>query len=389
MNLGKDQEKALEVLKDTGVKIITGGPGVGKTTTLKEIIRIYEAMYPDRKIRLAAPTGRAAQRMTESTEKEASTIHRLIEYKPFEDYETFAEEVEGDVFIIDEMSMTDVLLFSMLLQAIPSGALVLLVGDEDQLAAVGAGDVLHDLIRAGLPTYRLREIFRQAGDNSIVVNYKKIHSGDWNLILDDRFRLLTFDTAEQMQEKTMEIVKEYQRNGTFGELQILSTVKKKYDCGTITMNNMIQSVVNGNEKGLIFGSYHYRVHDKVILMRNNYEKNYFNGDIGEIIEIHGDSVTVQIGEEEVTLEEEELEDLSLAYALTTHKAQGSEFPDVIVLLPTEPANMLQLRLFGTAISRAKRKVYVIAQTGAIEIIKEGRNDRKRNTGLTEKVRDVL
>jgi exodeoxyribonuclease V alpha subunit len=155
------------------------------------------------------------------------------------------------------------------------------------------------------------------------------------------------------------------------------------------MNNMIQSVVNGNEKGLIFGSYHYRVHDKVILMRNNYEKNYFNGDIGEIIEIHGDSVTVQIGEEEVTLEEEELEDLSLAYALTTHKAQGSEFPDVIVLLPTEPANMLQLRLFGTAISRAKRKVYVIAQTGAIEIIKEGRNDRKRNTGLTEKVRDVL
>ena len=382
--LGEDQIKALNILHSSGVKIITGGPGTGKTTTLKEIIRIYEHMYPNHKICLAAPTGRAAQRMAEATGKEATTIHRLLHYNPYEEREE-QEELDGDFFIIDEMSMVDVLLFSMLLQAIPSGALVLLVGDEDQLAAVGAGNVLHDLIVSGwIETYRLTKIFRQEGTNSIIENYFKIHHSDWKFIQDDRFEIIKTDSASSSRKVLSDIISEYDKKGLFSDLQVLSTTQK-YDCGTVSINKMIQSIVNGGKKGFNFGIYQYRLHDKIILTKNNYDKDYYNGDVGEVVNIGQSTVTVEINGREIELEGEELEDLQLAYAITTHKAQGSEYPIVVVLLPMNPINMLQLRLFGTAISRAKEKVIVIAEDEALNVIQSGRFAQNRNSGLAEKI----
>lgn len=357
VTLGEDQARAFELLGSTGLKILTGGPGTGKTTTINTIIQVYEKLFPDNIIKLCAPTGRAAQRMKESTGREAVTVHRLLEFCPYGEnikYKNENDPIEADFIVVDEVSMLDNELTSMLLSATKDGTMVFFVGDINQLPSVGAGNVLEDLIASEKIDVRmLNKVFRQASDSPIIGNAYKINNGETDFKLTDDFIATTDNDVIELQKTLITNAQKYWDKDNPFYMQILSPTHKG-EAGTDEINAILQDKLNPEKDALYYGKKKFKVNDKVITLHNNYEVGYFNGDIGIIREIKDGTVTVVIGDKEVDIDNSNMDDLDLAYAITIHKSQGSEFPVTIISLPMEPAVMLNRNLLYTAVTRAKK-----------------------------------
>ncbi len=383
------QKEAFGILKTTGVKVLTGGPGTGKTTLMNGIIRQYQKMYPEHRIALCAPTGMAAEHMAEMTGKPASTIHRLLDYRPFSDdeasFKTAEDPIDAEMVIVDEASMGDTKLMGMLFDAVKPGTLLLLCGDVDQLDCVGYGSVLHDIIRSGkVPVYALDTLFRQKEGGHIIQNAARIRQKNPKLATGEDFEIWRFGGKREFAEIFGEIWRKYGKDPF--QAQVLSTVKNG-SYGIRALNTYIQKQ-RVYEKGREIHRNGYVFHkgDKVMTMVNNYEAGYFNGDIGRIIEITDmGSVTLQIGKKSIRMKHVWLEDIVPAYAVTVHKSQGSEFETVIIILPKTPDIILDKSLIYTAVTRAKSKVIILSEGNALEygIRRDKRQDRK--TGLIQKV----
>lgn len=385
---GDDQKESFKLLRSTGIKILTGGPGTGKTTTIKGFIEVYKRINLCASIALCAPTGRAAQRLSETAGMEASTIHRLLDFKPHGKefcHKNLLNPIEADMVIVDEISMVDTELMSILLGAIKNGSLVILSGDEDQLASVGPGNVLHDFIGSEkIETYRLTEIHRQKSESLIVQNARCINSGSSALVTGPDFEIIRVKDSEEALVKTKELVSQNNKTDDPFYLQVLTSTKKT-KAGMIELNKVLQDTVNQEKKRINFGNVSFRLNDKVMMLANNYEKGYFNGDIGSIIEIQDAEMTVLIDGKIITIDRTLLDDITLCYATTIHKSQGSEFPIVIGVLPEDPAIMLKKNLLYTLITRAKLKIYLVVVGNALDIAVKNSGNDIRNTRLKHKL----
>lgn len=386
------QAESFQLLRHSGVAIVTGGPGTGKTTCINGIIKAYQKLCPEGKIRLCAPTGRAAQRMTESTGMESVTIHRLLEYRPYGNQIMHKDEsnpIDADMIVIDEVSMLDIELASIFFSAVRSGSLVLLVGDINQLPSVGPGNVLHDLIDAELPTVRLSVVYRQAGTSPIILNANLVNDGESELVLkEDEFEIEYADMSEDIPDKVVAAVqKTFQKEDPFATQVLCPT--KVGDAGTIRLNTLLQNILNPLQEGedrLIYGKSEYRIGDKIIMKSNNYETGYYNGDVGTVKSISQGSMSVQLLDKVIVLNRDLMRDVELAYAMSIHRSQGSEYRNVIISLPYYPTSMLQRNLIYTAITRAKSKVAIISEDGALCKAIENCDCSKRNTRLCERLK---
>ena len=374
------------------VMVLTGGPGTGKTTTTLGIIAALESL--GQSILLAAPTGRAAKRMSEATGKEAKTIHRLLEYNPAEGYGRNDENpLQGGVLIVDESSMIDVILMNSLLKAVPSHMKVILVGDIDQLPSVGAGNVLRDIIDSDVvPVVRLTRIFRQAQSSRIITNAHKINQGvfpDISNGKDSDFFFIKQEDPELAANEIVNIVKNripkaYHFNTN--EIQVLAPMQRSV-VGATNLNIILQEAINPIGDSLSRGGFKYREGDKVMQIRNNYDKEVFNGDIGHVKEVNLEerSLTVIFEGREVEYEDSELDELTLAYATTIHKSQGSEYPVVVIPLLMTHYVMLQRNLIYTGITRAKKICIIVGSTKALAYSVHNMVVLKRNTKLKERL----
>jgi exodeoxyribonuclease V alpha subunit len=374
------------------VMVLTGGPGTGKTTTTLGIIAALESL--GQSILLAAPTGRAAKRMSEATGKESKTIHRLLEYNPAEGYGRNDENpLQGGVLIVDESSMIDIILMNSLLKAVPSHMKVILVGDIDQLPSVGAGNVLRDIIDSDVvPVVRLTRIFRQAQSSRIITNAHKINQGifpDISNGKDSDFFFIKQEDPELAANEIVNIVKNripkaYHYNTT--EIQVLAPMQRSV-VGATNLNIILQEAINPIGDSLSRGGFKYRKGDKVMQIRNNYDKEVFNGDIGHVKEVNLEerSLTVIFEGREVEYEDSELDELTLAYATTIHKSQGSEYPVVVIPLLMTHYVMLQRNLIYTGITRAKKICIIVGSTKALAYSVHNMVVQKRNTKLKERL----
>jgi exodeoxyribonuclease V alpha subunit len=366
---------------------------------LVEILKAKKA-----RVHLAAPTGRAAQRLAESTGGFASTIHRLLRFDPAKGGFTANEShpLSTDFLVVDEASMLDTRLAAALIQAVPSRAHLLLVGDTDQLPSVGAGNVLKDLIGTEqVPVTRLNVIFRQKGQSQIITTAHAINSGDASMppTVDDLTGVqswgdLTFisaDSAEDCVAKVLALCTEYVPNhyswfNVTRDVQILAPMHKGV-AGVGNLNLQLQGALNPHARGLRFGSAEFRPGDKVIQLRNNYDKNVFNGDIGLVKAVDGEegNLTADFDGEVQTFERGELGDLALAYAISIHKSQGSEYPVVIIPLLKGHFMMLQRNLIYTAITRGKKKVFLVGEPAAYAMAVRNNESKTRTTHLQQKI----
>lgn len=385
------QRDAFALLAKGGPCIITGGPGTGKTTVLKGLLAAYEKLHPKGRIKLCAPTGRASQRMKEVTGREATTVHRLLEYRPYGTEVTHKnrnDPIEADLLVIDEGSMLNIETASLLFQAIRPGATVIICGDANQLPAVGAGNVLHDLIKSGMvPVVALTKTHRQAEGSAIIANAGKIESGVTTLITKDNFEIIEVEDGEMPAIIKRELAKHHDPKDIFS-CQVLTPARKKAPnsvTNSTSLNDAIQAEINPSGASIRFGDAIFRVGDKIMTMRNNYEGGYYNGDVGVVKAIADSSITVEIDGNDITIEQYLFDDVSLAYATTVHKSQGSEYKTVIVVLPSSPKNMLQRNLFYTAVTRAKEKVVLIAATNSISTAINNKNAIRRNSKLIERI----
>lgn len=375
------------------VMVLTGLPGTGKSTTTNGIIAALE--YFDKEVLCAAPTGRAAKRMTEVTGKEAKTIHRLLEYKPDEGFTRNEKApLSGDVLIVDEASMIDIMLMNSLLKAVPDGMRLILVGDIDQLPSVGAGNVLRDIIDSdAVPVVRLTRIFRQAQTSRIVMNAHRVNHGEYPDVSNGRdsdFFFMSQDDPERCASEVVNLVcnrlpKAYGYNPS--DIQVLVPMIKSV-VGTVNLNILLQEAINPVGEFIQCGQYKYRVGDKVMQIRNDYEKNVFNGDIGVVEELNSEDRTMSVAFDKNIVEYEsgELTELMLAYACTIHKSQGSEYPVVVMPLMMSHYIMLQRNLVYTGITRAKKLCVVIGDTKALGHAIRNVVVLKRNTRLKERLR---
>ena len=386
------QRKAIEMALAYRISIITGGPGTGKTTILKGILHLAQKM--DESVFLAAPTGRAAKRMSDLCGIKARTIHRMLEMDPAtKKFNRNAEnKLPCDLLIIDEFSMVDTWLAAALFEAIPARTRIVLVGDADQLPSVGPGNVLNDLIRCPrIPTTRLQHIFRQAGGNDIADKAAKINAGIVpSPIEGPNFHFIPFEDPEEAKN----ILRELLTTGVRAKLDIdqktdlqILTPMRKGPLGIFELNSFLQELQNpGKARHRIMGA-PWSDGDKVMQIKNNYDKNVFNGDVGIIFKVHKDDekVTVFYDDKTVEYEGDELEQLTLAYASTIHKSQGSEYPAVIVILDSSHYMMLQRNLIYTAITRAKGHVWVLSAPGAFSTAVRNNRSIRRYTRLTERL----
>ena len=383
------QREAFNLLLNGGIGIITGGPGTGKSTVIKGLLCAYEHMCPDNVVKLCAPTGRAAQRMKEVTGHEATTIHKLLEYTPYGDRVSFKDEndpIEADLLIVDESSMISIDISAMLFNAIQSGTTVLLVGDINQLPAVGAGNVLGDMIESGIiPTVKLIKTYRQAGDSLIINNANRIRTGVIKMQTGDDFEVMYTDDDEKIPGLVSDVFKKYYREDDIFSAQVLCPGRRKRSTGSAQLSRTLQTICNLSGPVLRYGENIYHKGDKVMFMKNNYACGYFNGDMGTIVNINDDSLDVLVEKNVIRVEENNLDDLTLGLAITVHKSQGSECACAIVVLPSEPANMLQRNLFYTAVTRAKKKCIVIATKGTIEQSIKRVDITKRNSYLIQRL----
>lgn len=389
IKLEVQQRNSLNSLKHPGVKIIMGGPGTGKTTTMNILLKFFKKMYPGSKYALCSPTGRASQRMSEVTKETALTIHKTIDYKPF-DNNTFSckdynNPIDAKLILVDEMSMVDEELFALLLKAIKNESIVILLGDVDQLPSVGPGQVLKDLIESQcIETYMLDVSKRQIKGNIINENIIKIKNGNTNLETSDNFITERYSSNEQMSDRITELGVKYFNSDNKYETQILSSTKR-YSSGTFNLNEKMQEAVNSSNISFNYGSSTFKLHDKIIMMHNRPEYNYFNGDIGEIIAIEDTSFTVAINNEILVLDRANAEDMMLSYAITTHKSQGSEYPIGIIALPMKPYVLLKRKVLYTAVSRFKSKVFIISENNALELAIKNNSDDLRQTCLKDEI----
>lgn len=400
--LAEEQIAAVRAVMETGLCILTGGPGTGKTLTVNAVITVLRMLQEDAKVILASPTGRASQNLAEVTGEEAGTIHRLLGIRPGEGLEHDASNpLDCDLLVVDEVSMLDISLAAMLFDAVdPVKTRVLLVGDADQLPSVGPGNVLQDLIAAGVPTVRLSHIFRQAASSQIVSNAHRVNRGE-SLIIDPGkgdFYFLEHDDPEAIALIIKKAALKFLELG-YGlkDLQVLSPMHKG-PIGTKALNRLLQEALNPphpQARQVQVGQEVYREGDRVMQLKNNYQKQVFNGDVGFIREIVLPDpeagldleVLVEIRGEMVPYTRDEiLEELSLAYCMTVHKAQGGEVPVVIMPVSTQHYIMLARNLLYTAITRAKEKVVLVGTRRALARAIANNKTTLRYTALAEKIR---
>jgi len=407
IKLAAEQKKALEMCSQTGVLIITGGPGTGKTTTICALLHFFQSQ--GKKVALAAPTGRAAKRMTEATGMEAKTIHRLLEYS-FQEGRGFSfgrhEErpLEVDALVVDEASMIDLMLMYNLLKAVPRGCQLILVGDMDQLPSVGAGNVLRDLINSEvIPCVRLHTIFRQAQESLITVNAHRINQGKFPYL--NRKGKDFFFIQEEKPEAVRQIIVDLcrERLPSYGgydpleDIQVLTPMRRT-EVGVEKLNKVLQEALNppARHKGEIaYGGSIFRLGDRLMQIRNNYEKEVFNGDIGRLVDIDQEEGMIMVrypdiyGPRDVAYEVSELDELVLSYAVSVHKSQGSEYPVVVMPVLTQHYLMLQRNLLYTAITRGKRLAVLVGTKKAIGIAVGNDKVSERFSYLSKRLQDII
>ncbi|MBF1013975.1 MAG: ATP-dependent RecD-like DNA helicase [Lachnospiraceae bacterium] len=417
IKLGDLQRKAVYEAVESGLVIITGGPGTGKTTTINAIIKLFEMQNME--ILLAAPTGRAAKRMTETTGMEAQTIHRLLELNgnPEEGGSMRFERnelnpLEADVIIIDEMSMVDIYLMYSLLKAVTVGTRLILVGDVNQLPSVGPGKVLKDIIGSEkFNVVRLSEIFRQAAESDIITNAHKINAGQ-SIRLDNKskdFFMLSMNSSLQIQRALVSLIAEKLPpyvDATKYDIQVL-TPSRKGELGVENLNKILQQYINPpapNKREKQWGEVIFREDDKVMQIKNDYQMEWkivtkkgltikegsgvFNGDCGIIREINEFAGTVTVEFDEGKIVEytgATLEELELAYAITIHKSQGSEYPAVIIPLLNAPRPLLNRNLLYTAVTRARKCVTIVGSENSVNEMIQNESEMKRNSGLVDSI----
>lgn len=398
IRFASQQREAIHTALSEQTMILTGGPGTGKTTTTVGMIRLFEA--EGRRIALTAPTGRAAKRLSETTGREAKTIHRLLEFSPQENgfKRNRRNPLEADVVIVDEMSMVDMVLMNRFMQAICPGATLILIGDTDQLPSVGAGNVLRSLIDSGkIPVIKLTEIFRQAQQSMIVTNAHRINTGEFPQLTGPADRNFFFieetepvAAAELICSLISERLPRHYNYHPMDDIQLLCPMRRGV-LGSENLNKQLQEVLNPvggtSSPEAIRGWQAFRVGDKVMQVRNNYDYEVFNGDIGRIIGINSvdKKVRVQLPDKQVDYDMADLGELVLAYATTIHKAQGSEYPAVVIPLHTQHYLMLQRNLLYTGITRAKERVVIVGTKQALGLCIRNNQVMERNSYLAERM----
>ncbi len=397
LELSPSQQQAVRLALTSKVLVITGGPGVGKTTLVNSILLILRAKALN--VTLCAPTGRAAKRLSESTGLEAKTIHRLLEFDPqsFGFKRNKDNPLETELLVIDESSMVDVVLMNRLLSAVPDKAGLLIVGDVDQLPSVGPGSVLADIIDSNaVPTVRLTEIFRQAATSRIITNAHRINKGEQPLNAEGTelsdFYFIPGSTPEEIHAKLIQVVTERIPKrfnlDPIKDIQVLTPMNRG-GLGSHSLNSELQAKLNGSAEPKItrFGTT-FSPGDKVIQTVNNYDKEVFNGDIGRILEIDTEESTLLIEYDgrSVDYEFSELDEVQLAYATSIHKSQGSEYPAVVIPLAMQHYALLERNLIYTGVTRGKKLVIIIGQPKALAMAVKNRKAMRRLTRLADRMR---
>ena len=398
---GDEQKTAFKLFDSSGVKILTGGPGTGKSTVIDGLLQYYRQMFPDNAVALCAPTGAAAKKLREVTKGDAKTIHKLLDVKPFGQddmqYKDEYDQLPYDLIIVDESSMIDIELFMMLLSGVKSGALVLFVGDEDQLSSVGPGNVLHDMIDSGyIPSCQLRKVYRQKGDSSIVENSIRMREGNTNLIEDEAFEIIRVSNQMELEEKAIEVIQRESGGHRKQDMKLYSPVRNpKYIVSTYFMNKRLHNLFGlQGEKQVSYDGVTFTVGDPIIMRNNNYELDYLNGDegvISDIVEEEDGSMVMMLTMSDGTFLEisgKNMGDVELAYAITVHKSQGAECDTAILLLPLTPKNMLERSLIYVGATRAKRKNIIITENNALEYAISNTQKQNRFSGLNAQVRKI-
>jgi exodeoxyribonuclease V alpha subunit len=395
ITLAKNQVAAARAALVQKVLVITGGPGTGKTTIINAVLKIYARL----KVRtmLAAPTGRASKRMSEACRHSARTIHRMLEFSMAKGgfQRNGRNPLECDLLVIDEASMIDTVLMHHLMKAVPTGAVLVLVGDVNQLPSVGAGNILKDIIDSGaVPVVALNEIFRQARQSRIIVNAHKINSGFLPDLVapgpDDALASDFFFIQQEDPEKVVDIILALTKTriprrfgfDPFNDIQVLTPMHRG-TIGAANLNDRLQRELNPGQDRITRGDRGFRIHDKVMQIKNNYDKTVFNGDIGKItrIDAFSQKVVIEFDEREVEYGYAELDEIVLAYAISVHKSQGSEYPVVVIPIHTQHYILLQRNLIYTAVTRGRKLVVMVGTPKALAIGVKNDKIRKRHTYL--------
>lgn len=398
ISYNEEQKKAVELAGMSGIVIMIGGPGTGKSTSTQGMLHYFRQVRPEGRFALCAPTGSAAKMLRERTGEDAQTICRLMGVRPYDDEMLACRDEQNqlpyDMIIADEFSMVDTEQCMMLLSGVKNGALLVLSGDEDQLASVGPGNVFHDLISSGLfPVVRLTEVYRQKEGSSILENAARIRKGEADMIEDESTSLLYVDTEEEAEKAVLNAVcRDYG-----GTTRLFTPVKnQKYLIGRYNMNRKIRSIKRRGKKEpeLTYGGISFAKGDPIIMCRNNYRTGYMNGDEGTVLDVHLPeegklAIDIDIDGETITLTGKDLDDIDLSYALTIHRAQGSECLVAVIVVPEKPAGMLVRNLVYVAATRAKNRNIFIIQ-GRDSLKKAIRTDSRpmRQTGLREMLLDA-
>ncbi len=395
-SLADNQKKAIVSAVQNKLMVITGGPGTGKTTIIQAILKIYQKLHVN--ILLAAPTGRAAKQMSETTGFGAKTIHRMLSFNfrsgGFQKNEK--DPLDCDLLIVDEASMIDTVLMHHLLKAVPPEATLILVGDVNQLPSVGAGNILGDIIASRvIPVVRLNEIFRQAQESRIIVNAHRINNGflpKTDVENDENTDFYFID--QESPERVLEIILELAANripkkfgfDAINDIQVLSPMHKGL-VGTANLNKELQKRLNPGKDNIVYGNTTFHCHDKVMQIRNNYDKNVFNGDIGRVFDINRETreVLIAFDGRKIVYDFTELDEVVPAYAVSVHKSQGSEYPAVIIPVLTQHYILLQRNLIYTAITRGRRLVILVGTKKALAIAINNDKTQQRFTRLKDRL----
>jgi len=394
LRLAEGQRKAAELAATQKVMVLTGGPGTGKTTVTREILVLFEKA--GLKVALCSPTGRAAKRLAEATGREAKTIHRLLEFAPADRQfrKNYEDRLEVDALIVDEASMIDVVLMNALLRALPDTARVVMVGDVDQLPSVGPGSVLRDIIASEeVPVVRLTEIFRQARESHIVLNAHRINAGEMPQI-DNKDSADFFFVEEEDPERVAARIEDlcarrlpaHGGHDPFRDIQVLAPMYRG-ETGALNLNQRLQERLNPHGRAHHQGGVEYRVGDKVMQIKNNYDKGVFNGDLGVVVGLDVERQVMRV-EFDLVVDYDlgDLDELTLAYAISTHRSQGSEFPVVVLPLTTQHYVMLQRNLLYTAVTRAKKLIVIVGTRKALKLAVDNNEVAARYTTLESRLR---
>lgn len=399
--LTEKQQYAVRTALTEKVSILTGGPGTGKTFTITTIIRLLKAK--NKSVLLAAPTGRAAKRLSETTGEPAQTLHRLLEFAPHQGFKFLRDSdnpLDADMIIVDEASMIDLVLMNVLLKAVDATSHLLLVGDVDQLPSVGAGNVLRDMIGSGLiPTVALDTIFRQAPDSYIIVNAHRINQGEFPIFSRSSrdFFLFPHEAPAEAAARVLDLVAQRIPRkfnyDSIADIQVLSPMYRG-EAGVGMLNERLQETLNPPEPAkpeTQYGSRILRLGDKVMQIRNNYDKDVFNGDMGLVVQVNVEDqiLTVSFDDHPIDYEFNELDELLHAYAVSIHKSQGSEYPVVVVPILTQHYILLQRNLLYTAVTRARELVVLVGTKRAIGIAVRNDKVAERNSGLAGRLQEPL